>query len=295
MKILDIPKSGKCGRVVAFQSRFGLCLREWVMPRNTITAARQRRRAEFGSNSRRWGGALSQEQRDRWCAAGAEVMSHSRLGQRGPLTGQQFWQSVSSVRSVVGLEPSLEPPAPVVFPRHPVGQLVIENTEDGVRLWLEVSGELETDIMVFGQEPCPAGRYKRRNVCYLGLLPPPIGGRSEITQLYRARFGEPRAGRKVFIVTCQHQNGWKGQEREASEIVPDRAEGFQATAKGENSQKPLMHKGCTPGAEGADKPAVPPAAGGGEAGEAGGKAPGTGLGGREGDGKWLMANGQGGS
>src|SRR5512137_2104005 len=103
MKILDVPKSGKCGQVVAFQSRYGLCLREWVVPRNTITAARQRRRAEFGSNSQRWSRALSQEQRDRWSAAGGRVMSHPRLAQRGPLTGQQFWQSVSSLRAVVGL------------------------------------------------------------------------------------------------------------------------------------------------------------------------------------------------
>src|ERR1039457_7637613 len=63
---------------------------------------------------------------------------------------------------------------------------------------------------VFGQEPCSSGRSKRRNVAYLGLLPPPVDGWSDITYLYRARYGEPRPGMRVFIVTCQQKNGWKG-------------------------------------------------------------------------------------
>jgi hypothetical protein len=277
MKILDIPKSGKCGRVVAFQSRYGLCLREWVVPRNTITEVRQRRRAEFGSNSRMWSGRLTQEQRDRWCAAGGQVMSHPRLGQRGPLTGQQFWQSISNVRSVVGLPPAFEPPAPVIFPPHPVGRLRIENGPEGVRLWLAVSGELETDIMVFGQEPCPAGRYKRRNVCYLGRLPVPVGGWSEITGLYKAKYGEPRAGRKVFIVTCQTQEGWEGPEREGSAIVPERAEDFQATTEPQSSQKRYMYNGCTSGIQGAGMLEGGPVAAGMEPGEGGEMAAGAGI------------------
>lgn len=175
MKILDIPQSGKRGQVVAFQSRFGLCLRQLVIPKNTITPARERMRGFFGSRSRMWSGTLSEAQRDRWTYAGSQVMSHPRLGQKGPLSGQQFWQSVSSIRALVGLPLDLEPPAPVVFQPNPVGPLIIENTEAGVRLFVAVSGEPDTDIMLFGQEPCPAGRRKRRNVAYLGLLPAPNG------------------------------------------------------------------------------------------------------------------------
>ncbi|MGO8926955.1 MAG: hypothetical protein ACLQU3_08715 [Limisphaerales bacterium] len=51
MKILDIPQSGKRGQVVAFQSRFGLCLRQWVVPKKTITPARGHMRAVFGGNA----------------------------------------------------------------------------------------------------------------------------------------------------------------------------------------------------------------------------------------------------
>jgi hypothetical protein len=48
--------------------------------------------------------------------------------------------------------------------------------------------------MVFGQAPCSAGRAKRRNVAYLGLLPAPQAGRSDITNLYIARYDESGVG-----------------------------------------------------------------------------------------------------
>ena len=43
---------------------------------------------------------------------------------------------------------------------------------------------------------------------FLGLLPPPIDGWSDITELYVARFGVPKAGTAIWIRTCQHIDGW---------------------------------------------------------------------------------------
>ena len=65
-----------------------------------------------------------------------------------------------------------EPPARVVFGLSPVRELVITNDEGGVRLFLKLAAPPTEDIMVFGQAPCSAGRSKRRNVSYLGLLRP---------------------------------------------------------------------------------------------------------------------------
>src|ERR1017187_274975 len=142
MKIMDTPRSGKCGQTVAFQSRFGLCLRQYVPQKPGLTPARQHSCSVFGSNSPKWGGRLSEEQRNRWTLAGAQVMSHPRLAQKGPLTGQQFWQAISTVRSTVGLPETLEVPVRPVFSPSNVGQLVIENGADGVRLYVVVSGAL---------------------------------------------------------------------------------------------------------------------------------------------------------
>jgi hypothetical protein len=213
-------------------------------------------RGAFGHHSRVYSHKLSAEQLDRWRLAGAQVMSDPRLGQSGPLSGQQLYTSINSVRSRVDLPETLEVPARPNFSANPVGSLVISNSEEGVRLQLEVSGELNEDVMVFGQEPCSSGRHKRRNLAYLGLLPPPVDGLSDITDLYRARYGEPRPGTKVFIVTCPQKDGWKGFDKETSEIVPDRPKGQQAAAEPAGSQYTLMHKGSSRDAQGI---ATPPA------------------------------------
>jgi hypothetical protein len=170
------------------------------------------------------------------------------------------------------LPETLEPPARVAFGPSVVGELVAENTEAGVRLRVRITGELNEDVMVFGQEPCSSGRRKRRNVAYLGLLPPPVDGWSDITYLYRARYGEPRPGTRVFIVTCQTKNGWKGMDRETSALVPDRPKGQQAIAEPANSQNLHMHKGGTRGVEGTialvggqSSGSAEPATGGGKA------------------------------
>ncbi len=295
MKILDTPRSGKCGQEVAFNSRFGLCLREYTIPSNPRSPAQQHVREIFSSVSRMWSGTLTEEQQDRWNAAGPQVLSHPQLSTRGPLTGQELCQSVNCIRRFIGLAPTLEPPAPVGFGPSPAGPLEITNDEDGVRLWLTVTGELNEDIMVFGAAPCPSGRRKRRTIVYLGLLPPPIGGRVEITRLYRARFGEPRAGRRVFIVTCQTRDGWKALERETTDLVPDHElDGLNVigTAASEltappdvgSSQNRPMHKGGTPPAQGPKERPNSQSPEGKEPPERGGKAAGAGIGGG-GDGK----------
>jgi hypothetical protein len=184
-------------------------------------------------------------------------MSHPRCGQNGPLTGEQFFTGINSVLGCVGLPPLWEPPARVIFQLSPVRGLVATNDENGVRLFLELASVPTEDIMVFGQAPCSAGRSKRRNVSYLGLLRPGQDGRSEITDLYKAKFGEPQPGTKVFIVTCQQKNGWKGLDHESSQIVPDRPEGLQASITAGNSSIPLMHKGCTRDAEGTCTTPIP--------------------------------------
>src|ERR1039457_3557508 len=257
MKTLDIPKSGKCGNIVAYQSRYGSCQRQLVVPANTQSPARQQRRRDFGGFAGAWGRVLAEEQRVAWNVAGPMVRSKTRLGS-GPLSGQQLFQGLNSARACIGKkELLLVPPAAVVFDPNPVGQLTIRNEEDRARLLLRVTGPVTEDIMVFGQAPCSAGRMKRRNVAYLGLLPAPRDGMSDITDLYVARYGEPRAGEKVFIVTRQQKDGWEGDDYETNGIVPEKPAGQQAVATATLTLQVHMHKGCTRDAQGTLPPAIP--------------------------------------
>ena len=250
MKILSEPSSGKIRERVAYVSPFGQCQRALVIPANTQSPARDHMRGSFGRLSRAWGGLLTEAQRQAWSVAGPSVQSAKRLGKSGPLTGQLHFQGINSARARLGLDMLFIPPAPVVFGPNPVGQLIITNGESGVRLLLPISAPVAEDIMVFGQAPCSAGRSKRRNVSYLGLPPAPQGGLSDITAMYVARYGEPRVGQKVFIVTRQQKDGWEGFDQVTSEIVPPRPPDQQATATVAVPLQPFMHKGCTRDAQG---------------------------------------------
>jgi hypothetical protein len=145
----------------------------------------------------------------------------------------------------------------VVFGPNVTGKLTLINGENGVRLLLSVTGPMTEDIMVFGQAPCSAGRSKRRNVAYLGLLPVLQDGMSDITDLYIARYGQPRAGEKVFIVTRQQKDGWEGLDHETNEIVPAKPSGQQAAATATLTLLVHMHKGCTRDAQGTNALPVP--------------------------------------
>jgi hypothetical protein len=133
---------------------------------------------------------------------------------------------------------------------------------------------LVEDIMVFGAAPCSAGRKKCRNVAYLGLLPVPVGGESDITEMYVERYGEPKPGERVFIRTRRQRNGWEGYNKDTSEVVPaevvveavqirsPKAEIRRPNRAGWGCIAPGMHKGAIPGHRRSCTGAVPSGQGG---------------------------------
>jgi hypothetical protein len=257
MKILDTPRSGKLGLAVAFQSRYGLCLREWLTPKNTITPARERAWSAMGYFARAWSAKLTDPQRERWIVGAGNVLSATRMD-CGPLTGQQFFESINCARACINREPFFDaPPAKETFALNPVGVLSVVNGPQGLRLLLAVTGPVTEDIMVFGQAPCSVGRYKRRNVAYLGLLPPAEDGVADITDIYVAKYGPLRPDTKIFIVTRQQKNGWEGPDKETSSRVPPAPELPQAPAQPVSPSFILMHTGGTGDAQGSLPPPTP--------------------------------------
>ena len=279
MKILDTPRVNKLGTAVAYQSRYGLCLRTLVIPKRTVTAARARVWGSMAYFARAWSLILTQEQRERWIVAAGNVLSRSTLNQCGPLTGEQFFIQVNLARACASLPPIWEPPTRETFTASPVGPLSVATTEQGPRLLLAVTGPVTEDIMVFGQAPCSPGRHKRRNIGYLGLLTPAEDGVADITDMYVAKYGPLRPGTKIFIVTRQQKNGWEGPLKETNATIPRdepgpqsavqspqpetsggvslQARGQQAPAEGALPLTPYMHTGCTRAAQGIAPPPAP--------------------------------------
>ena len=83
-------KSGRCGDWV-FYLRDGKQQRHlYVKPKDPRTPRQRLWRARFSAASKKYSYSLTEEQRDACIAAGAKLQSRLRLGQSGPLTGQQY-------------------------------------------------------------------------------------------------------------------------------------------------------------------------------------------------------------
>ena len=212
--------SGRRGKHVFYMRGRKLFRRLYVVPRNVRTPARRRARGAFGGICKAWSQVLTEQQRQAWMVAAAKVKSRPRLWQRGPLTGEMHFQGINSARARIGLAMLVCPPERVVFGPNPVEGIAISFVNGQARLRLKVTGPVTEDIMVFGQAPCSAGRKKWRHGAYLGLLPAPEGGESDITEMYVANFGEPEPGKKVFIRTRQQKDGWQGRAQDLSAVVP---------------------------------------------------------------------------
>jgi hypothetical protein len=82
--------SRRCGDYVRYVRSNKQRRRLYVKPINPRTSKQQRWRARFGDASRKYSHSLTDEQQDACIAAVAKLRSRPRLGQSGPLTGQQF-------------------------------------------------------------------------------------------------------------------------------------------------------------------------------------------------------------
>jgi len=60
---------------------------------------------------------------------------------------------------------------------------------------------------IAGAAPVRTGVRCVQHFPFLGLLPPPTDGWSDITELYVARYGVPKVGTAIWIRTCQHIDG----------------------------------------------------------------------------------------
>jgi hypothetical protein len=229
MKVRTNPQSGRRANVVAFKSRYGQCEREHVPPGKRRTAAQRHSQSEFGDASLGWND-LTDEQRDAWREFGKTVLSHPRGGQCGPLSGQALFTAINRNQRLLGLPPLLWPPMRPAFPMNPVRALAVNQGSGGIALKLNVAGAPAGHVLVFASRPYNAGRKYCDKFIYLGPLPAPVGGESDITEQYLKKHGPPWPGSRVIILTVQQVDGWR-DEPQRIEAVFQRKQGPAASQK----------------------------------------------------------------
>jgi hypothetical protein len=210
MKTSYTPKSGKRG-----------------------TVAQDRAWGAFGSPSRLWN-TLTDEQYRAWDEAAKKENRRRHLPRGHRLNAQNLFTMINSHQAFLGLPPYLYPPERPAFTLDHLGPLIAGDGGDGITLKLGVPKPPVGHILVFGARPCSPGRRYCDKLRYLGLLPAPKGGVSNITARFCERHGMPWPGSRVIIATQQQLNGWRDIPKRLDVIVPVR----QAPATKPNRRRP---------------------------------------------------------
>ena len=208
MKIIDVPQSGKLGTFISFKNRYGLCRRPYKVPRDPRTSPQLRVRAWFGRATTSWR-ALTDSQRTAWMSR-ADSPAHA----------YNLFVQINANLAFLALDPVAVPPPYPNFSANPVGDLAITNTGGVIALNLPVASTPAQYTLVYGTAPCSPGMSFPPRFYFLGLLPGPVAGVSDITTLYVARFGVPPVSRRVFIQTVQQSNGCKDLPKRTTSVVP---------------------------------------------------------------------------
>ena len=155
--------------------------------------------------------------------AATAVKSNSRLDQSDALSGFQWFAKINCTLTQFGQDQVDTPPLRPEFPDLAPRNLVITNTNDVVALKLTCPGNPGQNTIVRGSKPLSQGAEVCKDFRILGTCPAPADGSADITALYTARYGAPKAGTKVYIQVNQVVDGWESLPRTYSAIVPTAA------------------------------------------------------------------------
>ena len=213
MRISSIPKRGRKGGVIYSETRHGNVARQYTPPRNPRAAQQQAHRRNVRAVSDRWG-TLTPEQQAAWRAFVANKYYVTKTGRRRRCSGYQAFRSLNIRCADLGL-PQYDLPVPEpVFGPNPACELVVTIVGGRATLQVRLSGVPVQHMVVYGAAPVRTGVRRVQHCPLLGLLPPAKDGLSDITELYVARFGEPKPGTAIWIRVCQHIDGWTDVPKE---------------------------------------------------------------------------------
>ena len=219
MKIIDVPQSGKLGTFISYRTRYGQFRRPYIIPADPKTPAQLRHRRNMARAAARWR-TLADLQRAAWIAFAGQRQSSSQLGKSGSLAGYNLFVQINTNLADINEPQVVSPPDYPRFSENPVGDLTIPNTGGVIALELIVPAAPTRHTLVLATKPLSPGRTFPGRFIFLGLLPEPVGGISDITEMYKALFGLPPANTRVFIQTVQQVNGWKDTPKQTTAVVP---------------------------------------------------------------------------
>jgi hypothetical protein len=218
MKIRNSRQSGSLDNTVYVDSKYGQVARSKPRRSPRLTNARLDARSTFAFVSALWR-KLTDQQRLGWIRAGKKAGKWTKDGTYVPMSGFNLFVKVNSPLKTARLPLMMNAPASLPRGRNPVRRLIITQRQSQIRLQLQVDRMRVPHLFVLGSPPCSAGISFRSNFAIIGLLPDPVHGLCDITELYVKKFGAPALGSRVFIQIRPLIRGLDSEEKIVSATV----------------------------------------------------------------------------
>jgi hypothetical protein len=196
-------------------------------PKKRPTAAQRRAQADMRKIAAAWNN-LTEDQRLTWEEADRTNRRGSRAFTKRRRSGRLLFTQVSERRLALGQELLEVAPGSDSWVASPIMALSITNHSGRPRLKLTLLKGEPQGVMVSSYQPLNGGVMKWRKFTRLGLLPAPVGGVSDITRLYVAKYGKPPAGKKVFVRIQQMNDYLGGIVQVMCAVVPPPSGGAKA-------------------------------------------------------------------
>lgn len=173
----------------------------------------------MSSVSRTWR-TLQPDQRDAWTSVASGLNARTRLGQTGPLTGNQLFCKINVSLAKYGLDALVNPPTMPEFGALAVTGLVITNTGGVIALKLTCPTSPGENTIIRASKPVSQGIARCPDCSVVGMCPTPATGSAVITSLYTAKWGNPPVHTKIFVQANQITDGYETPLTTYEAIVP---------------------------------------------------------------------------
>jgi hypothetical protein len=215
------PTIGSIGRQTYLLGRNGQVVRTRAIPANPNTAQQQLARGNLKLASKAYD-QLTQAQISAWIARAEDFQTRPRLGMSGVMTGNQLFVKLNAANLECGEAIANDPVAdPVFTPHTPTGAspLVVENDAAVATMTIAHTGALPTTTRLLAAAPQKAGVRRIPEMVDLGELPALVGGVSDFSALYTARFGVPAVDSRVFVGIRQFLDGFYGPTTQLTAVT----------------------------------------------------------------------------
>ena len=199
-----VKGSGKLGGHVFSSGKSGASVHTASKARNPQTVSQSAVRSRFTKFTQGWRN-LSETQRDSWYDAESSFSRTNRFGDVVFLSGKNLYESLNTNRAIMGLGVIDLAPMPGEIPKNIVTR--VEFNSSFTNLAIVGNFENSIDYVIVATKGLSQGvRNFKNEIRIIGIGRSSTNGQSIIVgsdqmASYRAEFGEPVAGTKIFVGT----------------------------------------------------------------------------------------------